>query len=230
VKLFNHLLAALAICGVAVAAITFAHELKQSGEPQPDRLHDEQPADIAASSPEVPANVKYRMELPAHLRKFYSNPDGSCVQCSIGMCGMDRIGASYLGPGAHAAATLLWDTEYGPRVRGGSNPSRVEAYAHRRSIPVYNVTGEGTFDWMKWAAKTGRFAAIGAGSVHFQTLVGWEPSTDTWYVANNNSTHKVDEYTAEQFRRLHLASGRWIVVLDLPPSPINPEYRTENLR
>jgi hypothetical protein len=164
------------------------------------------------------------MEEPAELRAFYRNPDGSCVQCSIGMCGLNLVGSSYHSSGAWSAATLLWDTEYGGKVRGGSNPSRVEAYSARRGIPIYNVTGEGTFDWMKWAAKTGRFAAIGAGGMHFQTLYGYNPKTDTWYVCNNNSTSKVDEYSWEEFKRLHLASGRWIVVLDLPPAPAVPQY------
>jgi hypothetical protein len=27
------------------------------------------------------------MELPVEVRKWFRNPDGSCVQCSIGMCG-----------------------------------------------------------------------------------------------------------------------------------------------
>lgn len=28
----------------------------------------------------------HRMEVPAEIRAYYRNPDGSCVQCSIGMC------------------------------------------------------------------------------------------------------------------------------------------------
>lgn len=122
------------------------------------------------------------------------------------------------------AATLLWDTEYGSKVRGGSGPNRVEAYADRRQIPVYNVTGSNTWEWMKWAARTRRMAAIGAGGSHFQTLYGWDPKKNSWYVCNNNSTSRVDEYTWDQFRRLHLASGQWIVVIDRqPPAPV-PQY------
>lgn len=177
------------------------------------------------SFPQTPA-VKgiYTLEEPSDLRGWYRNPDGSCVQCSIGMVGMNLVGSTYYSKGAWSAATLLWDTDYGAKVRGGSNPSRVESYSARRGIPIYNVTGEGTFDWMKWAAKTGRFAAIGAGGSHFQTLYGYNPKTDVWYVCNNNSTSKVDEYSMDEFRSLHLASGRWIVVLDLPPAPVVPQY------
>ena len=67
-----------------------------------------------------------------------------------------------------------------------------------------------------------RFAAIGAGRVHFQTLYGWDPSSNTWYVCNNNSTGRVDRYTWSEFRSLHLSSGRWVVILDAPRPPQSP--------
>lgn len=157
------------------------------------------------------------MELPSPVRQWYRNPDGSCVQCSIGMCGVwQNVPEAY---------TLLWDTPYGSAVRGGSSPSRVEAYADRRSIPIYNVTGRPTWEWMRWAGTTGRFAAIGAGAVHFQTLYGYDADTQTWFVCNNNSPRRIDSYSQSAFERLHLASGQWCVILDRPPSPPPPVYR-----
>ncbi len=177
---------------------------------------------IGTAADQAPDATPFRMELPSRIRAWFRNDDGSCVQCSIGMCGIWQQ--------TPEASTLLWDTEYGHRVRGGSSPSRVEDYAERRKIPVYNVTGSGTWEWMQWAAATGRFAAIGAGSSHFQTLYGWDPrgtetlDDDRWYVCNNNSTGKIDEYTWQEFRRLHLASGQWVVVIDKPPPPANPRY------
>lgn len=153
------------------------------------------------------------MDVPADMRAWYRNPDGSCVQCSIGMCGVDQ--------NVPAAATLLWDTKYGPAERGGSWPSRVAGYCRSRGIRAWNVTGETTWEWMAWAVATGRGAAIGAGTAHFQTLVG---GGDSWLVCNNNSTDRIDEYDAAAFRRLHLASGQWVVVLDYPPHPARPEY------
>ncbi|HEY1068490.1 MAG TPA: hypothetical protein VGE52_20370 [Pirellulales bacterium] len=163
-----------------------------------------------------PPDTRLAADLPVELRQWFRNPDGSCVQCSIGMCGVDQ--------NVPAAATLLWDTEYGPRERGGSYPSRVAAYSQRRGIRIYNVTGESTFEWMKWAAKTGRGAAIGAGRAHFQTLVGHDPRTNAWYVCNNNSPQRIDVYDDAAFRRLHLASGQWVVILDYPPHPVRPQY------
>lgn len=157
-----------------------------------------------------------QLELPAEVRVWFRNPDGSCVQCSIGMCGVWQ--------NVPAATTLLWDTEYGPKVRGGSYPSRVEDYCDRRQIPAYNITGSNTWDWMKWCAKTGRMAAIGAGRAHFQTLVYWSEDNDRWYVCNNNSPTRIDEYTWSEFRSLHLSSGQWVVILKTPPPPPMPKF------
>ena len=155
-------------------------------------------------------------DLPPEIRNWFSNPDGSCVQCSIGMCGVDQ--------NVPAAATLLWDTLYGPRERGGSGPSRVAAYCQTREIRAFNITGAKTWDWMKWAAQSGRGAAIGAGAEHFQTLMGYDRASGTWYVCNNNSPTQIDEYDEASFRRLHLASGQWVVILDYPPHPARPRY------
>ena len=157
----------------------------------------------AIASAEQPVN---KMQLEPETRAWYRNPDGSCVQCSIGMAGDHANDLN--------AASLLWDTHFGPAERGGSWPSRVAAYARRRGLEIYNVTGwPTTKTWMLWACKTGRFAAIGAGGSHFQTLYGYDPNTQTWYVCNNNSTDRIDSYSDRSFQRLHLASGPWIVVL-----------------
>jgi hypothetical protein len=158
----------------------------------------------------------YRAELPEDIRVVFRNPDGSCVQCSLGMDGA-QVNVPEL-------TMLLFDSQYGPGIHGGSSPSRVENYCNQRNIKVYNVTGSSTWDWMRYAAKTGRFAAIGAGTRHFQFLWAWDPRTNKWYVCNNNSPRKIDEYTWEQFQRLHLASGQWVVVPDYPPMPRLPRY------
>lgn len=155
-----------------------------------------------------------RMELSEETRAWFRNPDGSCVQCSIGMAGVHCNDLN--------AATLLWDTPYGPAERGGSGPNRVAHYCDRRGIKAWNVTGWPTRAWMIWAARTGRFAAIGAGGAHFQTLYGYDPNRRRWYVCNNNSTYKIDEYSDDAFRRLHLASGPWVVVLQRSSSE-NPQ-------
>jgi hypothetical protein len=162
------------------------------------------------------AHAQQSMELPVEVRQWFRNPDGSCVQCSIGMCGAWN--------NVPEATTLLWDTEYGKAVRGGSWPSRVADYCRERGIRAFNVTGDSTFEWMEWAAKTGRFAAIGAGTRHFQTEYGRDRPAGRWYVCNNNSPQRIDEYTNEGYRRLHLASGQWVVILDGPAPPPPARY------
>jgi hypothetical protein len=153
------------------------------------------------------------MQLTPDTRAWFRNPDGSCVQCSIGMAGVHGNDLN--------AAMLLWDSEFGPAERGGSNPSRVESYCNRRGIRAWSVTGatiDDTIPWMEWSARTGRFAAIGAGERHFQTLYGFDPRTREWFVCNNNSTQRVDRYSDRDFRALHGASGPWCVILEKPSS------------
>jgi hypothetical protein len=168
-----------------------------------------------ASAIECP-DPRLALDVPAEIRAWYRNPDGSCVQCSIGMCGVSQ--------NVPEAATLLWNTDYGRRVRGGSGPSRVANYARERKMRVYNVTGRQTYEWMRWALRNGRPMAIGAAPVHFQTLAGaWPHSGDaTWFVVDNNSPRRIDEYTQRAFERLHESSGHWIVILDYPPMPPRP--------
>jgi hypothetical protein len=156
------------------------------------------------------------MELPPEYRQWFRNPDGSCVQCSNGMVGMHINRPEW--------TFLLWDTPYGPAVHGGSWPGRVADYARQRGMHIFNVTGSDYSDtrpWMMWAAQTNRFCAIGAGGSHFQTLYGYVPGdARPWKVCNNNSPQKIDEYSEDEFRRLHLASGPWVVVPDEPaPAP-----------
>lgn len=156
-----------------------------------------------------------KMQLSEDQRGWFRNPDGSCVQCSIGMCGVHT--------NTPEATTLLWDTDYGQKVRGGSGPSRVASYMNTRKIRGWNITGKQTYDWMRWSCKTGRFAAIGAGGSHFQTLYGFDPNNNKYYVCNNNSPQRIDEYNEQSFHNLHEASGEWTVILE-KSAPENPEY------
>lgn len=160
-----------------------------------------------------------QMWLTIMVRNQYWNPDGSCVQCSIGMCGRAANDPN--------AATVLWDTQYGRAIRGGSWPERVAGYFKARGIRGWNVTGEeNTFAWMKWAVRTRRFAAIGAGPAHFQTLWGYDFKRNVWLVCNNQTPGRIDEYDDDSFRRLHLSSGPWIVVLAKPAAepPVPVEW------
>ena len=159
--------------------------------------------------------VDLAVDLDKEMRRNFRNPDGSCCQCSIGMLGVDQ--------NVPAASTLLWQSRYGPAERGGSGPSRVARYSRERGIKIYNITGSPTFAWLDWATRNGRGAAFGAGRSHFQTLMGH--SGRRYYVCNNNSTHRIDEYSPAAFSKLHRSSGLWCVILDAPPHPARPRYK-----
>lgn len=165
-----------------------------------------------------PQLVKSTMQLEADSRGWFTNPDGSCVQCSIAMTG---IHCNY-----PQASYLLVNSPYGARVRGGSYPGRVTSYCNERGIKAWNVTGikfEDTRPWMLYAVRTGRFAAIGAGRSHFQTLYGYvEGDAKPWKVCNNNSTNIIDSYSEAGMKSLHESSGPWVVVLQRPSSE-NPQ-------
>lgn len=160
-------------------------------------------------------HVVASMGLPAPVTAWYFNPDGSCVQLSIGICGVYCNDMN--------AASLPFDSAYGPAVRGGSIPSRVSNYCNRRGIQAWNVTGPTTLEWARFAVDTGRYAAIGLGTQHFQTIYGYDYTTKEWLVCNNQTPKQIDRYSEAEFARLHQQSGLWIVVLKRPSSPA-PEY------
>jgi hypothetical protein len=172
------------------------------------------PLDLVGRKSLAPVDSSQANEPPPPIREWYFNEDGSCVQHSIAI---HAIRCNEI-----AASTLLWDTEYGSAVRGGSWPARVADYCNARGIKAFNVTGDVTWHWLDWAAKTGRGAAIGADYRHFQTLMG--KSGKDWIVCDNRSPASVDRYDEDGFRRLHLASGQWVVILDCAAPPAAPKY------
>lgn len=157
---------------------------------------------------------KITMDLPDDVRVWFFNEDGSCVQCSAGMVGVRN--------NLPAWTFLLWNSPYGPAERGGSGPDRVARYARQRGMKLFNVTGQATYDYMDWAAKTGRFAAIGAFSGHFQTHYGRDFEHGRYFVCNNWPGQVVTSYSLAEFKRVHEASGLWCFVPDEPACPPPP--------
>ena len=152
------------------------------------------------------------VDLPEEHRVRFVNPDGSCVQCAIGMLGVHQ--------NCPAAELLLWQSEYGRPVRGGSGPSRVRSYCNGRGIPAYNITGE-TMPWVEWSLRTGRGAAVMWGGNHMVTAVGISPDGSQVAVCDNNSPERIRWYSREQFERYH---NGWVVILRLPPPPGEPVF------
>ena len=151
----------------------------------------------------------------AQLLRF-RNSDGSCVQCTIGMLGVSQ--------NCPAAEFLLWDSRYGPRVRGASNTDRVRAYCQRRGIRAWQVTGDDTIAWIRWACLTGRGAAVTFYKNHMVLAAGFDPRTGTYWVIDNNAPTRRTPYSEREFVRLHAMGGRWAVVLDYPPPLPPPVY------
>jgi hypothetical protein len=182
-----------------------------------------------ATQAALPEPIDLEHSPPAAVRQWYYNhgntgdrddrgrPMGDCVQVSLGMHGVRNADI--------VTSLLCWDSPFGLAIRGGSGPSRVAEYCRQRGIRAYNVTGndiEDTYAWAVYAATTGRGAAIGFGKQHFQFLCGFDRERNVWLVCDNNSPEAIDEYTDEEFRAMHAASGFWIVVLDcsIPPPPV----------
>jgi len=160
----------------------------------------------------------YLIELPAEQRTRFRNTDGSCVQCSLSMAGVAA--------NVPAAQTLLWASEFGPALRGGSDPARVTAYCNARAIKAWNVTGPQTTAWVLWALRTGRPAAITWGPAHMITALGISDDGQHIALCDNNSPQRIDWVTIQQFTARHQSyRGGWAIILDTP-RPAGPSSYT----
>jgi hypothetical protein len=158
----------------------------------------------------------YVVRIPQEQRVRFRNPDGSCVQCSLSMAGV----ACNL----PAAENLLWQSQYGPPIRGGSGPDRVKAYCDARRLPAWNVSGPDSMRWVEWALRNGRPCGILWGSNHMITAVGYSGNTLDEHsmiaVCDNNSPQRIDWYSYADFRKRHNAwGGGWVVIFQTPPPP-----------
>jgi hypothetical protein len=226
-------LLAMAACGFAanVAGPSDMGSRRISPQSAPSKTI-EQPADTVTTKlpngKTVTEPKTERYTPPAAVRFWYYNhgngywgrqrdPDGDCVFCSFGMHGV-RCNNLH-------AALLDFESEDGKANRGACGPARLAEICRQRHIPIFNVTGrsiEETYAWAKWAAETGRGAAIAFGKNHFQFMADYDAAKERWYVCDNNSPWRVDEYTDDEFKAKHTECCFWIVVLDgpAPPPPI----------
>lgn len=148
---------------------------------------------------------------PVEVRELFFNPFGDCVQ--------DSISEHAVKVNHRNAANLLWNTKYGPAIRGGSNPSRVSAYCQARGIDAWVITGASTWSWMQWAGSTGRGAAVSLDKQHFQTVVSYDKASRIWYVSDNRTPRLIEPYDDQTFYAQHLEGGQWCVILNTPPPP-----------
>ena len=146
--------------------------------------------------------------IPQDQRMRFHNPDGSCVQCSLGMLGVDA--------NVPAAEMLLWQSAYGPAERGGSTPTRVARYCQSRNIPILNITGRDTLAYIDAALDSGRCVGITWGSAHFIIAVSRDQAA--YYVCDNRYPERIDRVDAATFQRNVRAysTAGWCVVLKGP--------------
>jgi hypothetical protein len=169
----------------------------------------------AVTLPKEPRDLNHSP--PRSIRNWYFNntKPGSCVQCAIGINSVRHHN--------EAGETLFFDTDkFGPAILGPSGPQRVAQYCQERGIPIFNVTGDASLAWLKYAAATGRGAALCFDTDHFQTLMGYDAKAKRWLVCDNRTPWKIDDYSEDDFAAIHRASGLWVVVLDLPAPPPPP--------
>lgn len=100
--------------------------------------------------------------VPEQERLRMRNRDGSCVQCSIAIAGIHHANAN--------AEVLLFDSEFGPPVRGGSWSGRVAQFAKSRGLEIWQIEGDETIGWIEWALSTNRYVALSFNPYHFQTF------------------------------------------------------------
>lgn len=148
--------------------------------------------------------------MPEAQRVRYRNPDGSCVWCSIGMTGVQAANAN--------AASILWNSEYGPAERRGAWPERVAEAARKRGLPIYNVQGQATEPWLDWALATGRWAGVTYWQAHMVAAAGMSEDGRTIRICDNNSPWKFQDMPREVFYQRHrVHGGGWAVILQGPP-------------
>lgn len=136
--------------------------------------------------------------------------EGSCVQASISMCGAHH--------GLPPAELLLVDSPYGPAELDGSWPERVERYAASRGMPIWNVEGAQTIEWIEWALDRGCYAAITYGDRHMICAVGRRGND--FYICDNNYPSEIRRVSREVFLREHRHhGGGWCVILKTAGPP-----------
>jgi len=153
-----------------------------------------------------------------------TNGEGSCVQASMSMAGAHH--------GVAPAEYLLHGhPKYGPAVLGGSWPDRVERYCEERRIPVYNVEGSQSVDWIDWALQRGCYAVITYGHAHMIVAVGISEDGRWYYICDNNYPGEIRKVSRSTFVSEHRSfSGGWCVILKTcgpPPWALaEPERRS----
>ena len=149
---------------------------------------------------------KQLMDLAPPLRR--SNPDGSCVNCSVVMC------LRWLG--LYDNANQWWS-----RYRGGETDWSTRQHMGREGID-FAMTDDGDHRLLEWAIANRRGAAVVWGGAHCVNLVGRENGYAV--ILDNNQIGRFKRQPWSQFLREWRRCGGWaFVVLDGQVPPPLPE-------
>jgi len=169
----------------------------------------------------LPADQWLRFRNRAHP----GNDQGSCVFASWAASGCHE--------GVIAAECLLEnDDQFGPPELGGAWPERVQRVAQKRGIPIYNIEGPETIEWIDWALDQGHYASITYGQAHMINVIGRDAAGRYWLWDNNypDEQRPVDRNTFLREHRLY--GGGWAVIgkLSGPPPWTRPKPEPRKAR
>lgn len=163
--------------------------------------------------------AEHDFSMPVEQRLRFRNKrgprgQGSCVYASISLCGAHHNlpSAEYL---------LEEHPIWGPPVLDGSYPERVERdMANRRyPIPIWNISGTQTINWIDHFLEQGSWVAITYGERHMITATG-KTQDGSYWIVDNNYPQEERLVLREVFLREHRRTGGgWCVILKTPGPP-----------
>lgn len=129
-----------------------------------------------------------------------SNPDGSCVNCSVVM--------SLRWLGMYEEADQWWS-----RYRGGETDSSTMRHFFNERLN-FACTTDGDEELLWWAIATRRMTALTHGGAHCVNLVGAESRGGSWYavILDNNQLNRLKYQKWDQFLREWRRCGGWAFV------------------
>jgi hypothetical protein len=159
----------------------------------------------------APAKVHHFLMPREQMARFRNIPnpangEGSCVFASSACAGAHA--------GIASAEYFLEDhPRFGPAVLGGAWPERVEREFAKRKIPIYNIEGSQTIEWIQWALKRGHYVPITYGVAHMIAAVGVSEDAQTWWIWDNNYPTEVRKVSRSVFIKEHRRfGGGWCVI------------------
>jgi len=131
--------------------------------------------------------------------------EGSCVYAANSM-----VGAHHGIPGAEY---FLEPWEGHPPCMDGSYPSRFIQDCQERGLDYWSIEGPETIDWIVWNLQRGGYCGITYGVGHMITVAGYDESTNTFELRDNNYPGESRFVNRDTFVREHrIHGGGWCTI------------------